>query len=660
MNAGGQSKDIDSTRKRRKTKTKNKRKRSKSSDDGCHFDDDASEPSRKKSKKEKKRRKGERRKLKLPDDVVFKKSKKKKRERRESDNREDSHGNDNPNKLEEKESFFSFEYQHILAPMVGASELAFRLLCRKYGATLSYTPMMSASQFVNEARAFIKNGQSNLDIGKLNICEFQTIPQDRPLVAHFSANNPEDFATAAKLVESCCDAVDLNLGCPQRTAYLGHFGSYMLGDSDRQLVLDIVRAASKAVSIPIFVKIRLLDTIEETINLCRQLRDAGASLIAIHARYRASWERIGPGARDGPALLDQVSLVKQVMPNFPIISNGNVITYSDVVENKKMTGANGIMSAEGILNNPALYLPRLGDGDKDGDREVSVPTLSSLHNSDGPNKKQQKVIRKLQKKLREIEAIEKKVKDSGDESINSDQRSKLQAKSKIQTQLNGLNDSSSQSSRSKSPKSVLKSQTSVKLSELFKTANNKVLLAREYLSLVRLYPVKIRSVVFHTRRMCKDLLEKYQLLEECVASTTIDEVDAVLSKCEQYVKHPDRFQYDQHKAAREKEALAHRHREEGKRKAYEARMMRKAKREGLADLEHYLRIGAEVPTVEIVKKLKAAHKDERLAAWKKDHSQHCMPYHLDDGGCKRDRTCAFLHVEAKDGNKFVEDDEVAG
>ena len=54
----------------------------------------------------------------------------------------------------------------------------------------------------------------------------------------------------------------------------------------RQLVLDIIRAGSRAVSIPIFVKIRLLDTIEETIRLCHQLRDAGARLIAIHARCK--------------------------------------------------------------------------------------------------------------------------------------------------------------------------------------------------------------------------------------------------------------------------------------------------------------------------------------------------------------------------------------
>jgi len=177
--------------------------------------------------------------------------------------------------------FFPFEYQYILAPMVGASELAFRLLCRKYGAQLCYTPMMVASRFATDP-AYRET-------------EFQTIPQDRPLVCHFCANDPQDFAQAARIAQPFCDAIDLNLGCPQRTAFIGHYGSYLLNDQDRKLVLDIVRAGSQAVSIPIFCKIRLLDTVEETIMLCQQLREAGASLIAIHARYRASYERNGPG-----------------------------------------------------------------------------------------------------------------------------------------------------------------------------------------------------------------------------------------------------------------------------------------------------------------------------------------------------------------------------
>ena len=209
-------------------------------------------------------------------------------------------------------SKFSFPIQYILAPMVGASELPFRLLCRKYGAQTAYTPMMSSTRFASDAQ-YRKE-------------EFQTIPEDRPLVCHFSANDPKEFTDAAKLVQDKCDAIDLNLGCPQRTAFVEHFGSYLLDQKDRELICDIVRMASRNVSVPIFCKIRLLNTIEDTIQLCQQLKDAGASLIAIHARYRASFERKGAGARDGAAKLDHILKVRQALgPDFPLIANGNVM-----------------------------------------------------------------------------------------------------------------------------------------------------------------------------------------------------------------------------------------------------------------------------------------------------------------------------------------------
>ena len=86
-----------------------------------------------------------------------------------------------------------FNFQYILAPMVGASELPFRLLCRKYGAQLAYTPMMSSEKFAVDE-----------DYRKT---EFQTNPEDRPLVAHFSGNNADTMLKAAKYVESHCDAI---------------------------------------------------------------------------------------------------------------------------------------------------------------------------------------------------------------------------------------------------------------------------------------------------------------------------------------------------------------------------------------------------------------------------------------------------------------------
>jgi tRNA-dihydrouridine synthase 1 len=90
----------------------------------------------------------------------------------------------------------------------------------------------------------------------------------------------------------------LNLGCPQRVAHSGHFGSYLLDPEDRPLVLSMVQTLSSNLRIPLFVKIRLLNTLEESIELCQQLVEAGAALIAIHGRYRVNLVgRSGPGAR---------------------------------------------------------------------------------------------------------------------------------------------------------------------------------------------------------------------------------------------------------------------------------------------------------------------------------------------------------------------------
>ena len=546
---------------KKKLKKERKRKKHHDDDDGddtAHVLDADDERRRAKKKRRKEERKSNEKKS------AKKEKKSAKKKKRSSSSSKVSSSNipvsstttssssDNPH--------FSFDIQHTLAPMVGASELAFRLLCRKYGATLAYTPMMSAAEF------------SRSDTYRRT--EFQTIAEDRPLVCHFAANQPEEFASAAKLVENVCDAIDLNLGCPQRTAYVGHFGSYLLDPKDRQLVLDIVKAGSQAVSIPIFVKIRLLDTLQDTIDLCRQLRDAGASLIAIHGRYRASFERKGPGARDGPAMLDQIAAVKEAMgDDFPILSNGNVISYPDVVANMKETKADGIMSAEGILDDPALYLERFGGRDESDNISLDIiqpsplPGVSAASSnsstsaaptpSAGAKKK-----RKLQKKLREIEKIEKKISAEGADSINSSQKEKLATKDSVEKELkmiekaeakklaesesnakeeDGAVAANDDSGETSSPNSKT---VSYSLKQLYEDSDDRVKLAHEYLALARRYPVKIRSVIFHTRRMCRDLLNRFQLMEECVASKSIDEIEAVLEKLERYSANPESFTYD--------------------------------------------------------------------------------------------------------------------
>ena len=265
----------------------------------------------------------------------------------------------------------------VLAPMVGGSELAFRQLTRKYGADIAYTPMLCSKKFASSNEYRQQMFHADLDNSEDASLSQQHPTNPTPLVLHLCGNCPDTLLRAVKHVESNIAAVDLNLGCPQRIAHAGHFGSYLLADKDRPLLKRIVATLAKHLTVPVFCKIRLVDgglpngevgerkgendddndkrLLLHTLQLVRDLRDSGAGLIAIHARVAGTPDR----RREGPANLSVVKKIIQKLrkeeANIPILTNGNCRDPEDVRENLESTNAAGLMAAEGLLDNPALF-----------------------------------------------------------------------------------------------------------------------------------------------------------------------------------------------------------------------------------------------------------------------------------------------------------------
>jgi tRNA-dihydrouridine synthase 1 len=217
----------------------------------------------------------------------------------------------------------------ICPPMVRNSELAFRMQVRRYNINIAYTPMISADAISDEPYS-----------------TFKSCPEDRPLIVQLSGNSKDTLCNAAIKLERLCDAIDLNLGCPQKYAERNHIGAFLLDEPD--LICDIVSAMSKAVSIPITCKIRILESRIESVKFALKLQESGCKMLTVHGRLRAQRHH------QGPVDWDTIRAIKSAL-TIPVICNGGIDSLSHAVEMMKYTKCNGIMAATHLLYNPALF-----------------------------------------------------------------------------------------------------------------------------------------------------------------------------------------------------------------------------------------------------------------------------------------------------------------
>ncbi|KAJ5712053.1 tRNA-dihydrouridine(16/17) synthase [Penicillium malachiteum] len=278
-----------------------------------------------------------------------------------------------PQKLQGRQFYESLgSPKYIVAPMVDRSEFAWRMLSRSFlppdeqKELLAYSPMYHARLFREQAKVRSSHFQptrgSAGDTSKPDELFLDGNPAfDRPLFVQFCANDPNDFLEAARHVAPYCDAVDLNLGCPQGIARKGHYGAFLQEDWD--LIYKLINKLHTELDVPITAKFRIQETKEKTLEYAKMILSAGANIITVHGRRREQ-----KGHETGLADWSYIRYLRDNLPPDTVIfANGNILNHEDIEVCLKETGADGVMSAEGNLSDPTIFSrpPPLGSEGRD-------------------------------------------------------------------------------------------------------------------------------------------------------------------------------------------------------------------------------------------------------------------------------------------------------
>ena len=232
-----------------------------------------------------------------------------------------------------KKSFPILKSRAILAPMSGVTDVAFRELCRKYGAGLTYT------EFVSSA-ALVRGSKKTNELLKVS-------PLEKPSAVQIFGNKTDELLKSAKILEHKFDIIDINCGCPAYKLVKIGAGSEMLKKPDE--IKNILNELSSEINKPVTIKIRsgIDDNHINAVEIARIAEKAGAAAITIHARTQ----------KQGYSEKADWNLIKKIKQavKIPVIGNGDVFTLEDFKKRLEETGCDYIMIARGAIGNPYIF-----------------------------------------------------------------------------------------------------------------------------------------------------------------------------------------------------------------------------------------------------------------------------------------------------------------
>lgn len=224
-----------------------------------------------------------------------------------------------------------FRNNVFLAPMAGITDKPFREICRKFGAGMVYSEMISAKGLHYNDR----KTASLMDIEGESPCAIQIFGSDPEIMAEI----------VPKVMEYNPDIIDINMGCPAPKIANNGDGSALM--KTPELMGRIMRAVSDASPVPVTAKIRKGWDSDVAVECAKILEENGAAAVAVHGRTREQYY-------SGKADWDVIARVKKEL-SIPVIGNGDIWTADDALRMFQYTGCDAVMVARGAQGNPWIF-----------------------------------------------------------------------------------------------------------------------------------------------------------------------------------------------------------------------------------------------------------------------------------------------------------------